>query len=272
MSFLIFLPYSLEAKLGQTHTIEMSLIRTEGTPMLDPRLAKQLAKFETRDGKYIAYHNEGCEPFILGGGQRLDQRPLLDDRPLFCHYAMDGQWVATRVYQFTIAATPEQVWYTDSYKEWHKLFDHDERPGRGMPASKKLLDLAKQGYRLFLYEDVKGGEDEALVFPASQIVAGITELPAGLTSQDHVDSEIKMLGEVITQAQKDYHDLDAPTMSDAQYDAFVKLANTYLTTYPGKLNLIAVGFGEAPTAINNAKVYIDPNAKLSPGHSSNMKL
>ncbi|MDF2837101.1 MAG: FAD-dependent pyridine nucleotide-disulfide oxidoreductase, partial [Paenibacillus sp.] len=32
------------------------------------------------------------------------------------------------------------------------------------------------------------------------------------------------------------------------------------------------GFGEAPTAINNAKVYIDPDAKLSPGHSSHMKL
>ncbi|MFS0727193.1 NAD(P)/FAD-dependent oxidoreductase [Paenibacillus sp. 1P07SE] len=45
-----------------------------------------------------------------------------------------------------------------------------------------------------------------------------------------------------------------------------------ITTYPGKLKLIAVGFGEAPTAINNAKVYIDPNAKLSPGHSSNMKM
>lgn len=44
-----------------------------------------------------------------------------------------------------------------------------------------------------------------------------------------------------------------------------------ITTYPGKLKLIAVGFGEAPTAINNAKVYIDPNAKLSPGHSSNLK-
>lgn len=44
-----------------------------------------------------------------------------------------------------------------------------------------------------------------------------------------------------------------------------------IATYPGKLKLIAVGFGEAPTAINNAKVYIDPDAKLSPGHSSNMK-
>lgn len=44
-----------------------------------------------------------------------------------------------------------------------------------------------------------------------------------------------------------------------------------ITVYPGKLKLIAVGFGEAPTAVNNAKVYIDPEAKLSPGHSSNMK-
>lgn len=44
-----------------------------------------------------------------------------------------------------------------------------------------------------------------------------------------------------------------------------------ITTYPGKLKLIAVGFGEAPTAINNAKVYIDPKARLAPGHSSNMK-
>lgn len=45
-----------------------------------------------------------------------------------------------------------------------------------------------------------------------------------------------------------------------------------ITTYPGKLKLIAVGFGEAPTAVNNAKVYLDPDAKLSPGHSSNLKL
>lgn len=44
-----------------------------------------------------------------------------------------------------------------------------------------------------------------------------------------------------------------------------------ITTYPGKVKLIAVGFGEAPTAINNAKVYIDPEARLAPGHSTSMK-
>lgn len=30
-----------------------------------------------------------------------------------------------------------------------------------------------------------------------------------------------------------------------------------VSTYDGKVKLIATGFGEAPTAVNNAKVYID---------------
>lgn len=41
-------------------------------------------------------------------------------------------------------------------------------------------------------------------------------------------------------------------------------------TYDGKVKLIASGFGEAPTAINNAKAYIDPKAKIQPIHSSSM--
>lgn len=45
-----------------------------------------------------------------------------------------------------------------------------------------------------------------------------------------------------------------------------------IATYPGKVKLIAVGFGEAPTAVNNAKQFIDPQARLQPGHSSNMNL
>jgi len=41
-----------------------------------------------------------------------------------------------------------------------------------------------------------------------------------------------------------------------------------ITDYPGKVRLIAVGFGEAATAVNNAAVAIDPSAKVFPGHSS----
>ncbi|QCX27464.1 NAD(P)/FAD-dependent oxidoreductase [Nocardioides jishulii] len=41
-----------------------------------------------------------------------------------------------------------------------------------------------------------------------------------------------------------------------------------VTDYPGKVRLIAVGFGEAATAVNNAAAVIDPSAHVFPGHSS----
>ena len=41
-----------------------------------------------------------------------------------------------------------------------------------------------------------------------------------------------------------------------------------ITEYHGKVRLIAVGFGEAATAVNNAAVVIDPSAHVFPGHSS----
>jgi thioredoxin reductase (NADPH) len=44
-----------------------------------------------------------------------------------------------------------------------------------------------------------------------------------------------------------------------------------IVTYPGKLKLIATGFGEACIAVNYAKHYLDPAANIFPGHSSNIK-
>jgi len=41
-----------------------------------------------------------------------------------------------------------------------------------------------------------------------------------------------------------------------------------ITEYAGKVRLIATGFGEAATAVNNAAIVIDPSAHLFPGHSS----
>jgi thioredoxin reductase len=43
-----------------------------------------------------------------------------------------------------------------------------------------------------------------------------------------------------------------------------------ITTYPGKLKLIATGFAEAATAVNQAVHWIYPEKKVEPGHSSNM--
>lgn len=41
-----------------------------------------------------------------------------------------------------------------------------------------------------------------------------------------------------------------------------------IVSYPGKVPLIAVGFGEAATAVNNAAPLIDPSHGVFPGHSS----
>ena len=43
-----------------------------------------------------------------------------------------------------------------------------------------------------------------------------------------------------------------------------------ICTYDGKVKLIASGFGEAPTAVNNAKQYLDPKARVQPLHSTSM--
>jgi thioredoxin reductase len=43
-----------------------------------------------------------------------------------------------------------------------------------------------------------------------------------------------------------------------------------ITDYDGKVRLIAVGFGEAATAVNNAAVHIDPGVQLFPGHSTDI--
>lgn len=45
-----------------------------------------------------------------------------------------------------------------------------------------------------------------------------------------------------------------------------------ITSYPGKLKLIATGVAEACIAVNNAVHLINPKAKVNPGHSSNLAI
>lgn len=45
-----------------------------------------------------------------------------------------------------------------------------------------------------------------------------------------------------------------------------------ITTYPGKLKLIAAGFSEAAIAVNQAVHWIYPEKKVAPGHSSNLAI
>jgi thioredoxin reductase len=45
-----------------------------------------------------------------------------------------------------------------------------------------------------------------------------------------------------------------------------------VTHYPGKLELIATGYGEAAVAVNNAVHHVNPKARVNPGHSTNLKI
>ena len=45
-----------------------------------------------------------------------------------------------------------------------------------------------------------------------------------------------------------------------------------LVDYEGKLDLIATGFAEAAIAVNNAVHFVDPSARVNPGHSTSMKV
>ncbi|UQR05637.1 NAD(P)/FAD-dependent oxidoreductase [Enterococcus durans] len=43
-----------------------------------------------------------------------------------------------------------------------------------------------------------------------------------------------------------------------------------ICSYDGKVKLIATGFGEAPTAVNNALHFINPKERAQPGHSTSL--
>ena len=45
-----------------------------------------------------------------------------------------------------------------------------------------------------------------------------------------------------------------------------------LVSYPGKIDLIATGYSEAAIAVNNAVNYMDPEARVNPGHSTNLAI
>jgi ferredoxin/flavodoxin---NADP+ reductase len=61
------------------------------------------------------------------------------------------------------------------------------------------------------------------------------------------------------------HIVTDPTMATSIPRVF---AAGDIVTYPGKVPLISVGFGEAALAVNNAASIIDPSLKSFPGHSS----
>ena len=79
-------------------------------------------------------------------------------------------------------------------------------------------------------------------------------------------SDIGALGEWGLQLQKD----EIVVNSQMETGRAGIYAAGDVTTYPGKLKLIASGFSEAAIAVNQAVHWIYPEKKVTPGHSSNM--
>ncbi|WP_191984276.1 NAD(P)/FAD-dependent oxidoreductase [Amycolatopsis eburnea] len=99
---------------------------------------------------------------------------------------------------------------------------------------------------------IKGADDERL--PANAVVAAL-----GFTAD---------LGPIESWGLEIDHRAIAvdSTMATARERVY---AAGDVAAYPGKVKLIATGFGEAATAVNNIAVALDPDAHLFPGHSSN---
>jgi ferredoxin/flavodoxin---NADP+ reductase len=102
--------------------------------------------------------------------------------------------------------------------------------------------------------DVKG-EDEPVVLPAQTVVAAL-----GFTADL---GPIESWGLEITRRAVAVD----TTMRTAREKIY---AAGDIAAYPGKVKLIATGFGEAATAVNNIAVALNPEAHLFPGHSSDV--
>lgn len=102
--------------------------------------------------------------------------------------------------------------------------------------------------------EIKGGQREVL--PAQSVVAAL-----GFTAD---------LGPIENWGLEIDHRSIAvdSTMATARERVY---AAGDVAAYPGKVKLIATGFGEAATAVNNIAVLLNPDAHLFPGHSSNVE-
>ncbi|HEV2779551.1 MAG TPA: NAD(P)/FAD-dependent oxidoreductase [Actinophytocola sp.] len=99
------------------------------------------------------------------------------------------------------------------------------------------------------------GEPENRVLPAQTVVAAL-----GFTAD---------LGPIESWGLKiDHRAIAVDTTMKTARDKIYAAGD--IAAYPGKVKLIATGFGEAATAVNNIAVALNPEAHLFPGHSSDV--
>ncbi|GAA3060509.1 NAD(P)/FAD-dependent oxidoreductase [Actinokineospora globicatena] len=143
---------------------------------------------------------------------------------------------------------------------------HRRAKFRAMPATVRQVEAL--GVRIITdaqVTDLRGDDDglhevelsvggESVVLPAQAVVAALG-FTADLGPIDSWGLEV------------DHRSIMVDTTMRTARDKIYAAGD--VAAYPGKVKLIATGFGEAATAVNNIAVALDPDAHLFPGHSSN---
>ncbi|GLW92758.1 NAD(P)/FAD-dependent oxidoreductase [Actinokineospora globicatena] len=143
---------------------------------------------------------------------------------------------------------------------------HRRAKFRAMPATVRQVEAL--GVRIITdaqVTDLRGDDDglhevelsvggESVVLPAQAVVAALG-FTADLGPIDSWGLEV------------DHRSITVDTTMRTARDKIYAAGD--VAAYPGKVKLIATGFGEAATAVNNIAVALDPDAHLFPGHSSN---
>ncbi|WP_433274594.1 NAD(P)/FAD-dependent oxidoreductase [Pseudonocardia xinjiangensis] len=114
---------------------------------------------------------------------------------------------------------------------------------------------------------------QALCGEAYVQAAVIADMNTGETTTVECDDVVAALGFVanlgpIAQWGLDLHERKIrvdPMMRTNRPGVF---AAGDICTYSGRVPLIAIGFGEAATAVNHAAVFVDPSSSVFPGHST----
>jgi thioredoxin reductase (NADPH) len=118
--------------------------------------------------------------------------------------------------------------------------------------------LGRRDQGLSTLEVAVRGRSASVVVPCQQIVAAL-----GFTAR---------LGPVLDWGLDVRDHRHVPVGTDMRTAVPGVYAAGDIATYPGKVPLIAVGFAEAATAVNNACVWIDPTAEVVPGHSTEQSI
>jgi ferredoxin/flavodoxin---NADP+ reductase len=104
--------------------------------------------------------------------------------------------------------------------------------------------------------DVRSGSDDVRTVPCQKLIAAL-----GFTAN---------LGPLLQWGIDIKDRRHIPVDAAMQTSVAGIFAAGDINDYPGKVRLIAVGFGEAATAVNNAAHFIDPNQPVFPGHSTDL--